>query len=64
MVLSLNPYENKNMKMLYCPDCGRKLASYDVTEKEPRNVYPYCPSCKKNQKPTKIRQVRFRANEP
>lgn len=57
-VTSLNPYENKNMRWLYCPDCGKKLAVYDKEKNNPCNTYPYCNKCRRYQKPTIVQQRR------
>lgn len=59
-ITSLNPFDNRNMKFLYCPKCGKKLASYDKNDAEPHNMFPYCGYCRRNVVPTKIRQVRYK----
>lgn len=56
---SLDPRINGEMGWLYCPNCGKKIASYKLKAEEPTNVFPYCNLCKTNKKPTKIKQVRY-----
>lgn len=57
---SLDPRTNPNIGWLYCPRCGKKVATYEKNGGEPHNTFPYCKECKESVKPTKVQQRRSR----